>query len=74
MARINIFILDTKCGLGRKEMCFLQIKSPLEKFCDEGYSPSSPWEWDDQGLPSLGEGLRRWLSWFRREQKDCPLI
>jgi hypothetical protein len=42
--------------------------------CDEGYSPSSPWEWDDQGLPGLGEGLRCWLSWFRREHKDCPLI
>jgi hypothetical protein len=27
-----------------------------------------------QGLPGLGEGLRCWLSWFRREQKDCPLI
>jgi hypothetical protein len=26
--------------------------------CDEGYSPSSPGEWDDQGLPGLGEGLR----------------
>jgi hypothetical protein len=54
--------------------CVLQIKSLFEKLCDEGYSPSSPWEWDDQGLPGLGEGLRCWLSWFRREQKDCPLI
>jgi hypothetical protein len=26
--------------------------------CDEGYSPSSPGEWNDQGLPGLGEGLR----------------
>jgi hypothetical protein len=26
--------------------------------CDEGYSPSSPGEWDDQGLPGLGESLR----------------
>jgi hypothetical protein len=25
---------------------------------DEGYPPSSPCEWDDQGLPGLGEGLR----------------
>jgi hypothetical protein len=25
---------------------------------DEGYSPSSLCEWDDQGLPGLGEGLR----------------
>jgi hypothetical protein len=45
-----------------------------KRMCDEGYSPSSPWEWDDQGLPGLGEGLRCWLSWFRLEQKDCPLI
>jgi hypothetical protein len=52
-----------------------QISFSLKKrLCDEGYSPSSPWEWDDQGLPGLGEGLRCWLSWFRREQKDCPLI
>jgi hypothetical protein len=44
------------------------------KVCDEGYSPSSPGELDDQGLPGLGEGLRGWLSWFRREQKDRPLV
>jgi hypothetical protein len=25
--------------------------------CDEWYSSSSPGEWDDQGLPGLGEGL-----------------
>jgi hypothetical protein len=25
---------------------------------DEGYSPSSPCEWDDQGPPGLGESLR----------------
>jgi hypothetical protein len=38
---------------------FLQIRFILKKrMCDEGYSPSSPWEWDDQGLPGLGEGLR----------------
>jgi hypothetical protein len=59
---------------GNKGNVFPLIKSLPEKFYDEGYSPSSPWEWDDQGLPGLGEGLRRWLSWFRREQKDCPLI
>jgi hypothetical protein len=52
--------------------CVLQIKSLFEKLCDEGYSPSSPWEWDNQGLPGLGEVRRCWLSWFRREQKDCP--
>jgi hypothetical protein len=41
---------------------------------DERYSPLSPFEWDNQGLPSLGEGLRGWLSRVRCEQKDCPLI
>jgi hypothetical protein len=30
----------------------------FEKVYDEGYSPSSPCEWDDQGLPGLEEGLR----------------
>jgi hypothetical protein len=30
----------------------------FKKMCDEGYSPSSPCECDDQGLPGLGEGLR----------------
>jgi hypothetical protein len=60
--------------IGKKGNGFLQIKPLFERLCDVGYSPSSPWEWDDQGLPGLGEGLRCWLSWFRREQKDCPLI
>jgi hypothetical protein len=31
-------------------------KRCFQKVCNEGYSPSSPCEWDDQGLPSLGEG------------------
>jgi hypothetical protein len=62
-------------GVGRKGEYDISNKFSLKKrLCDEGYSPSSPWEWDDQGLPGLGEGLRCWLSWFRREQKDCPLI
>jgi hypothetical protein len=30
----------------------------FQKVCNEGYLPSSPGEWDDQGLPGLGEGLR----------------
>jgi hypothetical protein len=48
MARIDIYILDTKCGLGKRGNVFLQIRSLFKKLCDEGYSPSSPWEWDDQ--------------------------
>jgi hypothetical protein len=39
-----------KRGSGCNQRCF-------QKVCDEGYSPSSPCEWDDQGLPGLGEGL-----------------
>jgi hypothetical protein len=39
-----------------------------------GTHPHHLVKWDDQGLPGLGEGLRCWLSWFRREQKDRPLI
>ena len=49
-------------------------KNAFQNVCDEGFSPLSPCEWDNQGLPGLGEGLRWWLSWFRREQKDCPLV
>jgi hypothetical protein len=30
-------------------------------------------EWDDQGLPGLGEGLRWWLSWFRCEYEGLSL-
>jgi hypothetical protein len=51
---------------------FLQIKSLFEKLCDEGYSPSSPWEWDDQGLSGLGEGLRCWLSGLGVSRRIVP--
>jgi hypothetical protein len=34
-------------------------KRCFQKVYDEGYEPSSPCEWDDQGLPGLGDGLRR---------------
>jgi hypothetical protein len=55
IARINKHLLSTnvdeKKGSVFTERCF-------QKVYDEGYSPSSPCEWDDQGLPGLGEGLR----------------
>jgi hypothetical protein len=54
-------------------MVFLKRKM-FSKVYDEGYSPLSPFEWDSQGLPGLGEGLRCWLGRVRCEQKDCPLI
>jgi hypothetical protein len=41
----------------------------FSKVYDEGYSPLSPFEWDSQGLPSLGEGHRCWLSRVRCEQE-----
>jgi hypothetical protein len=56
IARIYKHLLDTKCGMGKRAVCF--TKQGFQKVCDEGYSPSSPCEWDDQGLPGLGEGLR----------------
>jgi hypothetical protein len=56
-----------------KRVVFL-LNDVLKKVYDEGYSPLSPFEWDNQGLPGLGEGLRCWLNRVRCEQKDCPLI
>jgi hypothetical protein len=40
----------------------------------KGIHPYHLLEWDNQGLPGLGEGLRCWLIRVRCEQKDCPLI
>jgi hypothetical protein len=54
-ARINKHLLSTKCGM-RKGSVF--TKRCFKKVYDEGYSPLSLFEWDDQGLPGLGEGLR----------------
>ena len=66
---LNIFVTNDL----RKGVSFSK-ENAFQNVCDEGFSPLSPCEWDNQGLPGLGEGLRWWLSWFRREQKDCPLI
>jgi hypothetical protein len=59
--------------LDEKRVVFL-LSDVFKKVYDEGYSPLSPFEWDNQGLPGLGEGLRCWLSQVRCEQEDCPLI
>jgi hypothetical protein len=56
IARINKHLLSTKCGMGKRGNVL--TKRCFQKVYDEGYSPSSPCEWDDQGLPGLGEGLR----------------
>jgi hypothetical protein len=44
--------------MGWEKGAVVLTKRCFQKVCDEGYSPSSPGEWDDQGLPGLGEGLR----------------
>jgi hypothetical protein len=44
--------------MGWEKGAVVLTKRCVQKVCDEGYSPSSPGEWDDQGLPGLGEGLR----------------
>jgi hypothetical protein len=48
---------------------FIKGKKMFSKVYDEGYSPLSPFEWDGQGLPGLGEGLKYWLSRVRCEQE-----
>jgi hypothetical protein len=68
MARIKEYLLSTKCGL-RKMVVFSKKRKMFSKVYDEGYSPLSLFEWDIQGLPGLGEGLRCWLSRVRCEQE-----
>jgi hypothetical protein len=71
LAAINPWYI---CYKWFEKRCEFSKENAFQNVYDEGFSPLSPCEWDDQGLPSLGEGRRWWLSWFRREQKDCPLI
>jgi hypothetical protein len=57
---LDIFVTnDLRKGVSFQKKMFFQ------NGYDEGLSPLSPFEWDDQGLPGLGEGLRWWLNWFR---------
>jgi hypothetical protein len=56
-----------------KRVVFL-LNDVFKKCMMKGIHPYHPFEWDNQGLPGLGEGLRCWLSRVRCEQKDCPLI
>jgi hypothetical protein len=67
LACVKEYFLGTKYGLRHwwisKERIF------FNKVYDEGYSPLSPIEWDDQGLPGLGVGLRCWLSRVRCEHE-----
>jgi hypothetical protein len=50
------------------------MNNVFKKCMTKGIHPYHLLEWDNQGLPGLGEGLRCWLSQVRCEQKDCPLI
>jgi hypothetical protein len=50
---LDIFVTnDLRKGVSFQKKMFFQ------NGYDEGLSPLSPFEWDDQGLPGLGEGLR----------------
>jgi hypothetical protein len=60
MACIKEYLLCTKCGL--MKMVFFLKRKMFSNVYDEGYSSLSPFEWDSQGLPGLGEGLRCWRS------------
>jgi hypothetical protein len=59
--------LGTKYGL--RQWWISKERNVFNKVYDEGYSPLSPIEWDDQGLLDLGEGLRCWLSRVRCEHE-----
>jgi hypothetical protein len=61
------FFLGTKYGL--RQWWISKEINVFNKVYDEGYSPLSPIEWDDQGLPDLEEGLRCWLSQVRCEHE-----
>jgi hypothetical protein len=71
LAAINPWYI---CYKWFEKRCEFSKENAFQNVYDEGFSPFSPLSRDDQGLPGLGEGLRWWLSWFRREQKDCPLL
>jgi hypothetical protein len=55
--------------MGRGNGGFSKEENVFKEVYDKGYSPLSPFEWDGQGLPGLGEGLRCWLSRVRCEQE-----
>jgi hypothetical protein len=71
IACIKEYLLGTKMWVDA--MVFVKKKC-FQRVYDEGYSPLSPTERDDQGLPGLGEGLRCWLSQVRCEHEGLPLM
>jgi hypothetical protein len=71
LAAINPWYI---CYKWFEKRCEFSKENAFQNGYDEGFSPLSPLSRDDHGLPGLGEGLRWWLSRFRCEQEDCPLI
>jgi hypothetical protein len=67
IAWIKEYLLGTKMWV--EAMVFKKKEKCFQKVYDEGYSPLSPTEWDAQGLPGLGKGLRCWLSRVRCEHE-----
>jgi hypothetical protein len=74
LAAINLYTPWHICYRWFEKRREFFLKNVFQNGYDEGLSPLSPFERDDQGLPGLGEGLRWWLSRVRCEQKDCPII
>jgi hypothetical protein len=57
---MNAFLVQKNVGWG----------NGFQKVYDEGLSPLSPTEWDDQGLSGLGESPRCWLRRVRCEREE----
>jgi hypothetical protein len=55
LAAINPWYI---CYKWFEKRCEFSKENAFQNVYDEGFSPLSPCEWDDQGLPGLGEGLR----------------
>jgi hypothetical protein len=60
--------------VGRGNGGFSKEENVFKEVYDEGYLPLSPFEWDGQGFPGLGDGLWCCLSRVRCEQEGLSLI
>jgi hypothetical protein len=73
LASINLYTPWYLCYKWFEKRCEFSKENDFQNGYDEGLSPLSPFERDDQGLPGLGEGLRWWLIWFRCEHEGLSL-
>jgi hypothetical protein len=73
LAAINLYTSWHICYKWFGKRCEFSKENVFQNGYDEGLSPLSPFERDDQGLPGLWEGLRWWLNWFRCEHKGLSL-